>query len=70
MILDGSTVFPGPYIISSYHAEARVVTGWLADFVIGLYSEREDCKHEEFKEMAKCLQHVGFRFCSRNESIA
>ncbi|CAE7426321.1 F5 [Symbiodinium microadriaticum] len=32
---------------------ARVVTGWLADLVIRLYAEREDCKHVAFKEMVK-----------------
>ena len=41
------------------NSEARVVTGWLADLVIGLYSEREDCRgNPEFKEMVKCLQHA------------
>ena len=34
------------------------MTGWLADLVIRLYAEREDCKHVAFKEMVKCLQHV------------
>lgn len=36
-----------------------MVTGWLADLVLGLFSEREDCREDpEIKELAKCLQHT------------
>ena len=59
--MHAAAVYSSPsfcFDLLSSKPEARVVTAWLADLVIDLYSTREDCRDMGFMNMVKCLQRA------------